>query len=221
MLAPYLLQAFARPRQQLIERLPVVQAIVPGVRAAQVCRIHVRAALEVPVVPLAEAVEALDGHRAAGHGPRRVAAARERAGVDGVETHALQRLCQRRGLLFSGVVERDVGPSLQPVLDIPARLAVPRDVETKASARLGVRRHRGEGRHTHPGLVMIHVEEGTLTLDYEGKPTVGYKPGESFFVEAGKVHEGMNKGTTPVKAIATFVVPKGQPITTQVAAATK
>jgi quercetin dioxygenase-like cupin family protein len=78
-----------------------------------------------------------------------------------------------------------------------------------------------EGRHTHPGLAMIHVEEGTLTLDYEGKPTVGYKTGESFFVEAGKVHEGMNKGTTPVKAIATFVVPKGQPITTQVAPATK
>ena len=78
-----------------------------------------------------------------------------------------------------------------------------------------------EGRHTHSGLAMIHVVEGTLTLDYEGKPTVGYKPGESFFVEAGKVHEGMNKGTTPVKAIATFVIPKGQPVTTQVPAATK
>ena len=78
-----------------------------------------------------------------------------------------------------------------------------------------------EGRHTHTGLAMIHVDEGTLTLDYEGKPTVAYKPGESFFVEAGKVHEGMNKGTTPVKAIATFIVPKGQPMTTQVPPATK
>ena len=78
-----------------------------------------------------------------------------------------------------------------------------------------------EGRHTHPGLAMIHVEEGTLTLDYEGKPTMSYKPGDSFFVEAGKVHEGMNKGTTPVKAIATFVIPKGQPVTTQVPPATR
>jgi len=78
-----------------------------------------------------------------------------------------------------------------------------------------------EGRHTHPGLAMIHVEEGTLTLDYEGKPTMSYKPGDSFFVEAGKVHEGMNKGTTLVKAIATFVIPKGQPVTTQVPPATK
>ena len=78
-----------------------------------------------------------------------------------------------------------------------------------------------EGRHTHPGLAMIRVEEGTLTLDYEGKPTMSYKPGESFFVEAGKVHEGMNKGTVPVKAIANFVIPKGQPVTTQVPPATR
>ena len=73
-----------------------------------------------------------------------------------------------------------------------------------------------EGRHTHPGLLLIHVEEGTLTLDYEGKPTADYKPGDSVFVEPGKVHEGINKGNTPVKAIATFVIPTGATITTQV-----
>jgi quercetin dioxygenase-like cupin family protein len=73
-----------------------------------------------------------------------------------------------------------------------------------------------EGRHTHPGLLLIHVEEGTLTLDYEGKPTADYKPGDSVFVEPGKVHEGINKGNVPVKAIATFVIPTGATITTQV-----
>jgi quercetin dioxygenase-like cupin family protein len=73
-----------------------------------------------------------------------------------------------------------------------------------------------EGRHTHSGLLLIHVEEGTLSLDYEGKPTVDYKAGDSAFVEAGKVHEGINKGTTPVVAIATFVIPKGATLTTQV-----
>jgi quercetin dioxygenase-like cupin family protein len=102
---------------------------------------------------------------------------------------------------------------LQHDTSMPGYEAVLVAVEIPAGGR--------EGRHTHPGLAMIHVEEGTLTLDYEGKPTTPYKAGESFFVEAGKVHEGMNKGTTQVKAIATFVVPKGQPITTQVAAATK
>jgi len=78
-----------------------------------------------------------------------------------------------------------------------------------------------EGRHTHPGTAMIHVLEGALTLDYEGKPTTTYKAGQSFFVDAGKVHEGINKENVPAKAIATFVIPKGQPVTAQVGAATK
>lgn len=102
---------------------------------------------------------------------------------------------------------------LQHDTSMPGYEAVLVAVEIPAGGR--------EGRHTHPGLAMIHVEEGTLTLDYEGKPTTPYKAGDSFFVEAGKVHEGMNKGTTPVKAIATFVIPKGQPVTTQVPPATK
>src|SRR5690242_33277 len=71
-----------------------------------------------------------------------------------------------------------------------------------------------EGRHTHPGLLIIHVEEGTLSLDYEGKPTADYKPGDSVVVEAGKIHEGINKGSTPIKVTATFVIPKGATLTT-------
>lgn len=78
-----------------------------------------------------------------------------------------------------------------------------------------------EGRHTHSGTAMIHVTDGAITLDYEGKPTVTYKAGESFFVDAKAVHEGINKGSVPAKAIATFVIPKGQPVTTQVPPATK
>jgi quercetin dioxygenase-like cupin family protein len=72
-----------------------------------------------------------------------------------------------------------------------------------------------EGRHTHPGAVVGYVQEGVLTLDYEGKPTATYKAGESFYIEPGKIHEGINNGTSPVKIIATFVVEKGKPLTTQ------
>jgi quercetin dioxygenase-like cupin family protein len=73
-----------------------------------------------------------------------------------------------------------------------------------------------EGRHTHPGLLIIHVEEGTLSLDYEGQPTTDYKPGDSVVVEAGKIHEGINRGSTPIKVIATFVIPKGATLTAPV-----
>jgi quercetin dioxygenase-like cupin family protein len=73
-----------------------------------------------------------------------------------------------------------------------------------------------EGRHTHSGSLLAVVQQGTLTLDYEGKPTMTYKVGDTFFVEPGKIHEGQNKGTVPVKLIATFVYPKDKPMTTQV-----
>lgn len=73
-----------------------------------------------------------------------------------------------------------------------------------------------EGRHTHPGTLVARVEQGELTLDYEGEPTKTYKTGEAFFVDAGKIHEGINKGATPVKLLATFVVDKSKPLTTQI-----
>ena len=72
-----------------------------------------------------------------------------------------------------------------------------------------------EGRHTHPGTAIVHVLEGALTLDHDGRPSTTYKAGETLSVEAGKVHEGINKGNTPVRAIASFVVEKGKPLTTQ------
>jgi len=102
---------------------------------------------------------------------------------------------------------------LQHDTSVPGYEAVLVSVEIPVGGR--------EGRHTHPGTAMIHVVEGAITLDYEGKPTTTYKAGQSFFVDAGKVHEGINKETVTTKAIATFIIPKGQPVTTQVAAATK
>jgi len=103
-------------------------------------------------------------------------------------------------------VERKV--LLQQDLTIPGYQVVLVAVTIPAGGR--------EGRHIHPGTVLVHVQEGALTLDHDGRPTVTYKAGESLFVEPGKVHEGINKGNTPVKAIATFVVEKGKPMTTQV-----
>ena len=73
-----------------------------------------------------------------------------------------------------------------------------------------------EGRHTHPGPAIVHVQEGAITLDYEGQPTKTYKAGDTFYVDTGKVHEGINMGNVPARAIASFVTPKGQPLTGQV-----
>lgn len=72
-----------------------------------------------------------------------------------------------------------------------------------------------EGRHTHPGPLMVYVQDGAITLDYEGQPTKTYRAGDTFYVEGGKIHEGINMGNVPARALASFVIPKGQPLTTQ------
>ena len=69
------------------------------------------------------------------------------------------------------------------------------------------------GTLAHPGTVVANIQEGVLTLDYEGKPTATYKAGDTVLVEAGKIHEDINNGTTPVKLIAVYVVEKGKPLT--------
>jgi quercetin dioxygenase-like cupin family protein len=72
-----------------------------------------------------------------------------------------------------------------------------------------------EGRHSHPGELFVYVIEGTATFDAEGKPTATYRAGESFFVEPGKIHEAINNGTAPLKAVSVVVIDKGKPLTTQ------
>jgi quercetin dioxygenase-like cupin family protein len=59
------------------------------------------------------------------------------------------------------------------------------------------------------------VIDGTLTFDVEGKPGQTYKAGDSFFIEPGKVHEGINNGNATVRAVAVFVTDKDKPLTTQ------
>ena len=74
-----------------------------------------------------------------------------------------------------------------------------------------------EGRHTHPAAdVFGYIMEGTVTLDVEGRPSTTLKAGDHFFIEAGKVHEGINTSSVPVKLVGVFVTEKGKPLTTQV-----
>jgi quercetin dioxygenase-like cupin family protein len=91
-------------------------------------------------------------------------------------------------------------------LPIPGYQAVMAAVEIPVGGR--------EGRHTHPGAVFVFVQEGSISVDHEGRANTAYKAGDSIYIEAGKIHEGINVGTVPVKLTATFVVEKGKPLTT-------
>jgi len=73
-----------------------------------------------------------------------------------------------------------------------------------------------EGRHTHAGLLIVHILEGTMTFDHEGRERASHGPGATFTSEPGMIHEGINNGDVTVQAIATLIAPKDQELTTQV-----
>src|SRR5438552_6153028 len=74
------------------------------------------------------------------------------------------------------------------------------------------------GRHTHPGDEVTYVIEGTLSLEVEGAAARTVKAGEAFVVPAGRVHNATAQGGKVV-AIANYLIEKGKPVTTPVAAA--
>ena len=88
-------------------------------------------------------------------------------------------------------------------LRVPGRAAVVARVEFRPGAVIG--------RHTHPGEEIGYVLEGTLVLEVEGKAPVTLKAGDSYFVEAGRVHGGRN-GNAPARVLATYLVEKGKPL---------
>jgi quercetin dioxygenase-like cupin family protein len=70
------------------------------------------------------------------------------------------------------------------------------------------------GRHTHPGIEMSYVMEGSATLLVDGEPPRVLKAGESFTIPAGKIHDAKTLGDAPVKVMATYLVEKGKPLAT-------
>ena len=68
------------------------------------------------------------------------------------------------------------------------------------------------GRHTHSGEELTYILEGQIELRIEGQPPRTVKAGETFFVPAGLVHEGVNTGGGKAKVLATYIVEKGQPL---------
>jgi quercetin dioxygenase-like cupin family protein len=68
------------------------------------------------------------------------------------------------------------------------------------------------GRHTHPGIETGYVLEGEGDLIIEGKPTVHLKPGDSWEIPAGHIHDAKVSGDKPLKIIAIYVVDKNKPL---------
>jgi quercetin dioxygenase-like cupin family protein len=70
------------------------------------------------------------------------------------------------------------------------------------------------GRHTHFGVEVGYVLEGSTSLEIEGEAPRLLKAGDSYVIAAGKVHDAKVVGDAPAKVIATYVVEKGKPLAT-------
>ena len=95
---------------------------------------------------------------------------------------------------------------LKQDMSIPDREAVMAIVELPAGS--------AEGKHTHFAEVYAFVQEGTISLETAGNPTVTLKPGNVFHVLPGQVHQATNNGRATVKLAAVFIAEKGKPLTT-------
>jgi quercetin dioxygenase-like cupin family protein len=70
------------------------------------------------------------------------------------------------------------------------------------------------GRHTHFGVELGYVVEGSASLEVEGEMPRLLKAGDSYMIPAGRIHDARTVGDQPAKVLATYVVEKGKPLAT-------
>ena len=74
------------------------------------------------------------------------------------------------------------------------------------------------GWHTHPGEMVGYMVAGSVVIQQQGQPPVTVRTGESFIIRAGAAHNQANIEQTPARMFVTYVVEKGKPLRTNVAA---
>lgn len=66
--------------------------------------------------------------------------------------------------------------------------------------------------HSHPGVEVAYVIDGTFEYQLEGQPPVTLKTGDSLYIPAGVAHIAKNVGTKTGSELATYIVKKGEPL---------
>jgi len=66
--------------------------------------------------------------------------------------------------------------------------------------------------HTHPGIEMGYVLKGQATLNVRGLPSRSLAAGDSFTIPPRTVHSVRNAGPGALTMLSTYVVERGQPI---------
>lgn len=94
--------------------------------------------------------------------------------------------------------------ALRHDLDVPGREVVQVRVDFAPGAAFGM--------HTHPGIEVAYVLDGTLEYSFEDKPPVTLQAGQALFIPAGTPHAARNPGQAQAAELATYLVETGKPI---------
>lgn len=105
-------------------------------------------------------------------------------------------LAQQTGVKRTDILRND--------LDIPGREVIQVRVDFAPGVAFGY--------HTHPGVEVAYVLEGTLEYQFEGQAPVTLRAGEALFIPAGTAHAARNVGTVNAAELATYIVEKGRPL---------
>jgi quercetin dioxygenase-like cupin family protein len=71
--------------------------------------------------------------------------------------------------------------------------------------------HASFPKHSHPGVEIAYVLEGTMEYELNGKAVV-LKAGDALYIPAGTVHSARNLGASNAAELATYVVDKNKPV---------
>ncbi|MDI3271600.1 cupin domain-containing protein [Pseudomonas sp. AL03] len=67
-------------------------------------------------------------------------------------------------------------------------------------------------KHSHPGVEVAYVIEGTFEYQLEGRPPITLKAGDSLYIPAGTAHVAKNIGANKASELATYIVKKDTPL---------
>ena len=70
----------------------------------------------------------------------------------------------------------------------------------------------GFPRHTHPGVEIAYVLEGTVEYQLGDQAPVTLKAGDSVYIPEGTPHSAKNIGPGKASELATYLLEKGKPV---------
>ena len=109
-----------------------------------------------------------------------------------------------------------IKPTVTPVLEssttiIGQPIAYPAGTAKVTAAIITIPPGGETGWHTHVVPLFGHMLDGELTVDYGSEGTRVYKVGDSLMEAMNWPHDGMNKGTVPVRILAVYMGAEGLP----------